>query len=177
MAESYYAQDFDNIDFRENPELYRVGRGEQGVLSVEPYKSEILPHWRFRTPEIARESSEKIYQMFLEYLEQGDFVGADMARKFLQMGFTRSRRYANRKSGRKYAQEDKEDATIPEDIPPFKDPRNAAHYVKSRTKKLLPLDPDPEKARSAAIFYEKYQMAKENPRYVQMKQAWQEKHG
>ena len=31
-----------------------------------------------------------------------DGVGMDMARKFLQMGFTRSRRYANHKGGRKY---------------------------------------------------------------------------
>lgn len=36
------------IDYREHPELYKVARGEQGVLTVEPYKSEILPHWRFR---------------------------------------------------------------------------------------------------------------------------------
>ena len=81
-----YSLDFKNIDFREHPELYRVGKGEQGVLLVEPYKSEILPHWRFKTPDIAKESSEKIYQMFLVYLEKDDFVGADMARKFLQMG-------------------------------------------------------------------------------------------
>ena len=31
-----------------------------------------------------------------------DFVGADMARKFLQMGFTRARRYANHRGGKKY---------------------------------------------------------------------------
>ena len=36
------------IDYRSNPELYKVARGEQGVLTVEPYKAEILPHWRFR---------------------------------------------------------------------------------------------------------------------------------
>lgn len=177
MAKSYYSQEFDKIDFRANPELYRVGRGEQGVLSVEPYKSEILPHWRFRTPEIAAESSAKIYQMFLDYLEQDDFVGADMARKFLQMGFTRARRYANHKSGRKYSSEDKEDAEIPESIPPFKDPKNVEHYIKSRTKKVLPLDPDPEKARAAEIFYEKYEQAKDNPQYVRLKRAWQEKYG
>lgn len=40
--------------------------------------------------------------IFLVYLENNDFIGADMARKFLQMGYTRSRRYANHKSGRKY---------------------------------------------------------------------------
>ena len=54
-----------------------------------------MPFWRFKTPEIARESSSKIYSLFLEYLDREDFVGADMARKFLQMGYTRSRRYAN----------------------------------------------------------------------------------
>ena len=94
--------DYATINFREHPELYRVGRGEQGVLLVEPYKSELLPHWRFRTPPIALESSQTIYEMFLAYKAAGDFVGMDMARKFLQMGYTRSRRYANHRSGRKY---------------------------------------------------------------------------
>ncbi|MCC5624981.1 DUF4385 family protein, partial [Nostoc sp. CHAB 5715] len=37
-----YSLDFKNINFRHHPELYRVGKGEQGVLLVEPYKSEIL---------------------------------------------------------------------------------------------------------------------------------------
>ena len=41
--------------------------------------------------------------MFLSYRAEDDFVGMDMARKFLQMGYTRARRYANHKSGRKYA--------------------------------------------------------------------------
>ena len=39
-----YTVDFKTIDFRKQPELYRIGKGEQGVLLVEPYKSEILPH-------------------------------------------------------------------------------------------------------------------------------------
>jgi hypothetical protein len=60
-----YDLDFETIDFREEPERYRVGRGEQGVLLVEPYKSEILPHWRFKTTDIAKESSNKIYEMFI----------------------------------------------------------------------------------------------------------------
>lgn len=102
-----YTLDFKTIDFRQHPELYRVGKGEQGVLLVEPYKSEILPYWRFRTPDIARRSAQKIYTLFLEYKAQEDFVGMDMARKFLQMGYTRSRRYANHKTGRKYAKDSK----------------------------------------------------------------------
>jgi hypothetical protein len=89
-------------DFRAHPERYRVGRGEQGVLMVEPYKSEILPHWRFRTPAVARESADAILKLFRRYQCRGDFVGMDIARKFLQMGYTRARRYANYAGGRKY---------------------------------------------------------------------------
>jgi hypothetical protein len=44
MREFDYDLDYKNLDLRDQPELYRVGRGEQGVLLVEPYKSEILPH-------------------------------------------------------------------------------------------------------------------------------------
>jgi hypothetical protein len=64
---------------------YRIGRGEQGVLTFEPYKSTLLPLWRFRTVEIARSSSEDLWQKFEDYDQQGDFVGMDMTRKFIQM--------------------------------------------------------------------------------------------
>merc|ERR1712224_134004 len=66
---------------------YRVGHGEQGVLSFEPYKSHILPLWRFKTVPIAKKSSENLWEKFIEFDEQGDFVGMDMTRKFIQMGF------------------------------------------------------------------------------------------
>ncbi|MCL9669655.1 DUF4385 domain-containing protein [Citrobacter sp. MNAZ 1397] len=100
-----YEQDFASINFREHPERYQVGRGEQGVLLVEPYKSEILPWWRYKDPESATKSAEKIYQLFETYRQQDDFVGMDMARKFIQMGYTRARRYANYKGGKKYAED------------------------------------------------------------------------
>ncbi|HEX7870347.1 MAG TPA: DUF4385 family protein [Chryseobacterium sp.] len=95
-----------DIDYRKHPELYKVGKGEQGVLICEPYKSEIGQFWRFKNPEIAKESSDIIFKLFIEYLEKNDFVGADMSRKYLQMGFTRARRYANYKGGKKYDAED-----------------------------------------------------------------------
>ncbi len=148
-----YNLDFSKTDFRNHPELYRIGKGEQGVLLVEPYKSEILPHWRFKTPEIALASSQKIYEMFLEYLEQKDFVGADMARKYLQMGYTRSRRYANHKSGKKYK------GPVPED----KKGQSGAHG-----REQLPLQQDPVKAESARIFRDKWQQAKQNQAYKQL---------
>lgn len=152
-----YNLDFHNLDFRKRPELYRIGKGEQGVLLVEPYKSEILPYWRFRTPDIAKESAAKIYTLFNSYLKSEDFVGADMARKFLQMGYTRSRRYANHKSGKKY------DRPVPDD----KKGQSGAHG-----REQLPQDVDEVKAASAAIFYEYWQKAKENKKYQKLKEEF-----
>jgi Domain of unknown function (DUF4385) len=92
---------YDGVDLRKHPEKYRVGRGEQGVFHAEPYKSELLPLWKFKDEEAARESSEAIYQKFCEYRAEGDFVGMDVARKYLQMGWTRSLRYAKYRAGKK----------------------------------------------------------------------------
>jgi hypothetical protein len=64
---------------------YRIGRGEQGVLTFEPYKSAILPLCRFRTPAVARKSAEDIWERFEVYDDEGDFVGMDMCRKFIQI--------------------------------------------------------------------------------------------
>src|SRR4051812_43906160 len=55
------------IDYRKDPELYVIGRGEQGVLTVEPYKSELLPLWRFATPDTAKKSARALYAKFTEY--------------------------------------------------------------------------------------------------------------
>lgn len=98
-----YADAYRDIDFRKHPEKYVIGRGEQGVLIAQPYKNEILPYWKFATPDVATTSAQKIYALFEDYRTKKDFVGMDMARKFLQMGFTRARRYANHGSGNKYA--------------------------------------------------------------------------
>lgn len=100
-----YDLNYKDLDLRSKPELYTIGLGEQGVLSVEPYKSEILPLWRFKTPDIAKTSSEELKEKFYEYLDRKDFIGMDMTRKFIQMGVTRARRYANWKGGKKYTGE------------------------------------------------------------------------
>ena len=92
---------YDGVDLREHPEAYRIGRGEQGVFHAEPYKGELLPLWSFKTAEAARESSTAIFEKYEAYKEQQDFVGMDVARKYLQMGYTRSRRYAKYKAGKK----------------------------------------------------------------------------
>jgi hypothetical protein len=99
---------------------------------------------------LAKVSSEKIYSMFLDYLQNNDFVGVDMARKYLQMGFTRARRYTNYKGGKKYGQN---------------------HQALPRG------TGDPEKAISAAIFYEKWQQAESHSIYKSLKQAWKKAKG
>ena len=81
---------------------YCISRGETGVLTFEPYKSILLPLWRFRTPAIAKTSAEALYARFEAYNDDGDIVGMDMCRKFIQMGMTRAKRYANYKGGKKY---------------------------------------------------------------------------
>ena len=140
MQEFDYTLDYGRLDLRQRPDLYRIGRGEQGVLLVEPYKSEILPHWRFKTAAEARTSANAIYRLYRRYLRAQDFVGMDMARKFLQMGFTRARRYANHRGGRKYERS---------------------------TKRLLPrTKPDPEKAAAAEIFRRQWQRVRTDPAYV-----------
>lgn len=161
MKKFDYSLDYKNLNLREKPELYRVGLGEQGVLSVEPYKSEILPHWKFKTPQEAKKSSAKIYKMFLEYKRQKDFVGMDMARKFLQMGITRARRYANHPSGKKY------DGPVPAD-------QKGVSGAHGRAE--LPKGFDAEKAESAKIFQEKYYKAKDDKTYQKLKLEHQEKY-
>jgi len=131
-------------DFRKHAARYRIGRGEQGVLSAEPYKSELLPIWRFKTEAIAKLSSRALYAAFITYRDAGDFVGMDMARKFVQMGYTRARRYANHRDGRKYDEQGS---------------------VTAR-------QPDPEKARAAAVFQRVWKKIEADARYRRARAAW-----
>ena len=86
-----------SLDNRDLCYSYAIGRGEMGVLTFEPYKSLILPFWAFRTVLIAQSSAEVLWAIFISYCDRGDFVGSDVTRKFIQMGMTRSKRYANHK--------------------------------------------------------------------------------
>ena len=152
MKEFDYELDYKQLDFTD-PEvrkLYRIGRGEQGVLLVRPYTNDICAHWRFVDETTARKSSNKIYSMYLNYKDSGDFIGMDMARKFLEMGHTRARRYANHSSGRKYT----EDGRIrPQET-------DALHNVK---------------AKSAKIFKEVRDRVAYDPEYVTMRKEWRSK--
>lgn len=156
-----YTLNFKETDFRARPELYRIGRGEQGVLSVEPYKSEILPHWRFKSPEVARQSAAKIYELFLSYREAGDFVGMDMARKFLQMGWTRSLRYFNHRSGKKYVGP----------VPPERKGQSGAWG-----REVAPFDRNYEKLECSKIFKHQLDIVIADALYKEMKRKHENKY-
>ena len=151
MKEFDYKLDYKKIDFHKpkNRELYRIGRGEQGVLLVRPYTDIICKHWRFKTPDTARRSAEKIYKMFESYKNKGDFIGMDMCRKFLEMGFTRARRYANHKDGKKY---------------------NPDRTIKPQEPDALTSD----KALSAKIFKNIRDLAAYDETYQTMRKQWRE---
>lgn len=141
-----------DVDYRKHPEEYKVGKGEQGVLICEPYKTEIGMNWRFKNQQVARLSATTIFGQFSEYIKIEDFVGADMARKYLQMGYTRARRYANYKSGKKY------------------DHNNDYSHMERGTGEA-------EKALAAAIFYDFWKRAEANELYKQMKKKWKKEKG
>ena len=149
MKEFDYELDYKNIDFKDerNRKLYRIGRGEQGVLLVRPYTNTICDHWRFKTPDEAVKSSNKIFAMYLDYRDEKDFIGMDMCRKFLEMGFTRARRYANHNSGKKYDSEG--------NIKPQEPDHTTNKYAKSAT-----------------IFKGVRDIVAKNETYVKMRKQW-----
>ena len=85
--------------------------------------------------------------MYLTYRDKKDFIGMDMCRKFLEMGFTRSRRYANHHTGKKYDDEGN----------------------------VRPQEPDHatcDFAKSAKIFKNVRDMVAKNEIYVKMRKEW-----
>ncbi len=153
MIEFNYKFDYKNTMFMPNDKRYRIGRGEQGVLLVRPYTDDICKHWRFKTPSEAFISSTKILFEYHVYKDKEDFVGMDMCRKFLEMGFTRARRYANHKDGKKYDKDGN---------------------VKPQEKDWATSD----KAKSANIFKQARDRVTTDPIYIQMRKYWRylEKH-
>ena len=87
--------------------------------------------------------------MYHTYKVEEDFVGMDMCRKFLEMGFTRARRYANHKDGKKY----------------------------DENRNVKPQEPDAltsDKARSARIFKEVRDRVASDSVYQRMRKLWRE---
>ena len=149
MLEFDYDLNYKRLKFKPNDSRYRIGRGEQGVLLVRPYTNDICKHWKFKTPEIAHKSAQKIFDLYLDYRCNKDFVGMDMCRKFLEMGFTRARRYANHKDGKKY-----------------------------KNGKVLPQEDDwatNEKAKAAKRFKEFRDLCTQDEFYITLRKQWRDR--
>ena len=138
---------------------YRIARGEQGVLTFEPYKSALLPLWRFKTVPIARASLAALSAAFASYVSRGDFVGADMARKFIQMGMTRAKRYANHKGGRKYDRSEREVAR-----------EGGERRVLERSEGHEGME---EKAEASEVFRRGWEACRADEEYQELKKAFQ----
>ena len=151
MIEFDYKLNYKKLDFtdKEVRKLYRIGRGEQGVLLVRPYTNDICKFWKFKTPKIAVKSAVQIYSMYADYRALNDFVGMDMCRKFLEMGFTRARRYANHRDGNKYDEN--------RNVKPQEPDAMTCHF-----------------AESATIFREYRNRVAKDSKYMRMRKMWRE---
>lgn len=131
-------------DFRRDPSCYRYSSDEKGVFKVQPYKDELLPLWRYKDEAAAEEASAALWERYEAYRADDDFVGMDMARKYLQMGFTRAMRYAKYPGGKKY-----------DDDGQAREPQTWA---------------DADKRAAAVVFKERWQAALDDPQYERLKQ-------
>lgn len=101
-----YEQDFTSINFRNHPERYQVGRGEQGVLLVEPNRVKSCPGGAIKTfhpqPNQLKKSTSCLrfiagMMILLEWIWPENLYRWGI--------YTRARRYANYKGGKKYAED------------------------------------------------------------------------
>jgi hypothetical protein len=137
-----------DLDFRAHPEAYRYRSGEQGVFKIQPYKDELLPHWGYKDEETAEEAVSALREKYEAYRDANDFVGMDVTRKFLQMGFTRAMRYAKYPGGQKYDEDGTE--------------RSPQQWA------------DPEKRAAAIVFRNAWQAVTDDPVYQRLKETHQE---
>jgi len=71
------------INYKNNPEYYIYTSNEKGALEIEPYKTEIIKF---------EDDQNKLYQLFLKYIDDNDLIGADMIRKFIQIGIKKNKK-------------------------------------------------------------------------------------
>lgn len=139
-----------SLDYSEHPEEYVIGRGQFGVLKYEPFKSEMLQFWRYADEAAAREAAPQIYERFKQYAEEGNLPGADMAKKFLNMGFTRAMRYAKYPGGTKYDDDGNELQAH--------GPDTTGEWA------------DPDKRAAACVYKDYWDRARNNERYQKLKE-------
>jgi len=167
--------DFDHKKFQKKLSTSYDLRSEVGVLSYN-YSKKIAPLWHFKTPKMAKKSSAEIYDICVKLLKKTaqqildkntssieepfyNFIKADICRKFLLMGYTRSMRYYYHKTGTKWG--------------------SRTVKIKGSSKKkteyyILPFDYDPEKKISAKIFYKAHIKIRESNLYIKLREWYKQ---
>ncbi|MFB6205079.1 MAG: DUF4385 domain-containing protein [Haloglomus sp.] len=158
-------------NFREHPTEYRVGRGEEGAFKIQPYKDELLPLWGIKTVEAAEDGAAAIREKFEEYRANGEFPGMDMARKYLQMGWTRAMRYAKYPGGQKYEESGAQSA--PDASGEAASGNDDGERVEREPQQWY----DEEKREIALVYKEALDEVRNDEEYQRRKAEWKEKYG
>ncbi|PQE16324.1 lung carbonyl reductase protein [Rutstroemia sp. NJR-2017a WRK4] len=120
-----------------------------------------------------------LYAHFENFYLLQDFVGMDMARKFIQMAMTRAKRYANYRGGRKYVKVEGVEGEDGEGRSGIKgeDDGNVKQDVKQKDKRLQIEKSEghegkEEKEEASRIFREKWEMCKRHEGYRELREVY-----
>ena len=72
-----------NINYRNNPEYYIYTSKVKNIFQIEPYTNEI--ELKFQKLNYNLYNSEILYILFLNYIKDQDFIGADIVRRYIQI--------------------------------------------------------------------------------------------
>tara|TARA_R110001583_G_scaffold27302_11_gene97807 strand:- start:12703 stop:13179 length:477 start_codon:yes stop_codon:yes gene_type:complete len=103
LESSNFKSDYsEEINYKKHPDEYDISTGVSGVFSVSPYKNQLIKYFTFKSLEQSRKSAKSLYKKFKLYRGKMDFVGMDMTRKFLELGYLQSLRFSKFPGGKKY---------------------------------------------------------------------------
>jgi hypothetical protein len=69
------------INYKINPEYYLYISNEKSTIEIEPYKTLI---YKFE------DDCNKLFELFLDFINNNDLIGADMIRKYIQLGINKN---------------------------------------------------------------------------------------
>ena len=85
-----------SINYRNNPDYYIYIPNILGIFVIQPYTDEIVPIIKISSVDIFKESLQKLTDLFMMYLDNKDYIGSDMVRKYIQFIVTQSKAYYNK---------------------------------------------------------------------------------
>ena len=74
------------IDYNKNPEYYIYTKTDKDAHLISPYNNIIKPMFNTDNNKEAKNSCLKIFNLFNNYIGNNNFIGADVCRKFIQLG-------------------------------------------------------------------------------------------